>query len=115
VTLRPELSVTELATARAGSGAVEVVWRFKDCCPSAEQEAVALQLQRGVEELWNQLVAGELELERYNGLVRAAHDAITQVILVCSAAHQGALTERDVDAAWAGCSAVANRVSDVAR
>ena len=115
VSLRPELTVSDVAKAQAGTGSVEVIWRFKDCCPSSEQEAIALRLQEGVAELWDRLVRGEVDVDRYNTLVRAAHKAITEVILVCSARDEGRASERSAAAAWSDCSRVADRISTAVR
>lgn len=83
--VKPELTASELEKAKLGGVALDVVWKFKDCCPTGEQRDVALALQRRIGDLFEEVVAGKISLERYNRLVRAAQNAITEVILVCAA------------------------------
>lgn len=110
ITLRPEMSVEDLALARTGAAAVDVTFKFKDCCPSSEQTDIALALQGSICELWDELVAGHVDLQRYNDLVRAAHDSILQVILVCSSPSTPSDSPQLKDA-WARCGAVADRAA----
>ena len=85
VTLKPELNAVDLKTAKAGSANFEAKLDFKDCCPSKEQEALALKVQDGVQKLYDKLLNNEITLEEYNKKIQAAKDAIENVILICSA------------------------------
>lgn len=85
ITLKPELNAVDLKTAKAGSANFEAKLDFKDCCPSKEQEALALKVQSAAQNLYDKLLNNEITLEEYNKKVQAAKDAIENVILVCSA------------------------------
>jgi hypothetical protein len=89
VTITPEMSTVDLKAATAGNfkAVIEIV--FKDCCPSKQQKALALQLQSGVAALYMKLLAGEVKLEYYNQMVKAARESIETVVLVCNATKSG--------------------------
>lgn len=88
LTLKPELSAADLKTLTAGNASVDVTLKFPECCPSRQQKDIALQLQQKVEQAYEQVLAGKIQLEQYNAYVRAANDAIEGVILVCKSHEQ---------------------------
>ncbi len=121
ISLAPEMSAIDLKRAQAGSVRVGVRWQFSQCCPTSEQETVALRLQTEVADLFTNLVAGKIELDRYNQLVRAAQDAIKNVILVCAVAARGdpehlALgSPALVQKAWHDCGVACRRIKAASR
>lgn len=93
--IKPEANAVDIKKATLGDISVDVVFKFKDCCPSKEQEELAFKLQANVAEAFLSLVeeckkTGTVDpkrLDAFNKLVDLAHKTITDVILVCAMQH----------------------------
>jgi hypothetical protein len=92
IKLKPELGATDFAAAKAGTATFETTIAFKECCPTKEQKKLALDLQKKTAALYDRLLAGEIEIERYNALINAANASITNVILICNAVKKAEAT-----------------------
>ncbi len=84
VRLKPQLDAINLATAKVGSFSAETEFKFKECCPSKEQEKIALSIQMKMTVLYEKLLNDEISLEEYNKKVQGAADAIGRVVLACA-------------------------------
>jgi multidrug resistance efflux pump len=126
LTLKP--SITEV-----GSVSADVSLDFKECCPSKEQKAIALDVQKKVRDLYTELTSKpnvtQDDIDTFNRKQKAAADAIQNVILVCNAAVAAAkpetekpetkkgmrpskvqATQADVDRAWQNLARVRTKL-----
>ncbi|MBI3582359.1 MAG: hypothetical protein HY096_00225 [Nitrospinae bacterium] len=85
INLKPELNALDLKAVKAGSADFNVIFEFKDCCPTDKQKEIALKMQDSVQKDYEKLQKGEITLDKFNEAIKAAKDAIEGVILVCSA------------------------------
>lgn len=84
LTLKSEINAVDLKAVSAGTIKPEVNFEFKECCPTSKQEKEALKLQSKLNDLFDKYANGQITSEQYNQIVKAAHDAINDVILVCN-------------------------------
>lgn len=84
VKLKPQMDAIDLKTAKVGSFSAETEFKFKECCPSDEQEKIALSIQSKIVGLYEKLLNDEISIEEYNQKVQAAADAIGKVVLACA-------------------------------
>ncbi|MDF1591602.1 MAG: hypothetical protein P1P89_08830 [Desulfobacterales bacterium] len=82
--MKPKLDAIDLKAAKVGSFSAETEFKFKDCCPSKEQEKIALSIQSKIVGLYEKLLNDEISIETYNQKVQAAADAIGKVVLSCA-------------------------------
>jgi hypothetical protein len=75
--LKPQYNVA------TSTGSADIVFSFKECCPSPQQKKDALALGEKVSKAWDDRRAGRISDEEYNQLENDAVKAINQVILVC--------------------------------
>ena len=102
IEIKPEMSALDLKTAQAGKLSVSAKFMFKDCCPTKQQENIALQIQQKIAELFDKVVRNEISLASYNEKVQAASNAIEKVVLVCKSRTVG-MAEQKIDSereAW---------------
>lgn len=108
ITLKPQMDAISLQAGRVGSFSGEIKMEFKECCPTSKQKKIAYSIQEKVAALYMKLLNGEISLEEYNSKWKAARDAITNVVLVCSSVSQNKslptlgppLNFDSLDAAW---------------
>ena len=104
VSLKPEMDDVGVAGAKAGAIKASIDFTFQECCPTKDQERIALNIQRKVDNLFADLVAGKIRVADYNLKVKAARDAIGQVVLLCAAKPAGRsaiMATGGLPAAWA--------------
>jgi hypothetical protein len=96
VKLKPQIDAIDLKAATAGSFSAETEFKFKECCPSKEQEKIALSIQAKIMGLYEKLLNDEISLEEYNQKVQAAADAIGKVVLACASTSKALPTTKSV-------------------
>lgn len=84
IQMKPQMDALDLQTAQAGSLSANIIINFKECCPSKEQEKIALTVQSKITDLYTKLLNDEISMEEYNEKINAATNAIENVVLVCS-------------------------------
>jgi hypothetical protein len=135
INMKPQMSTVDLKKATAGTANFDVVFTFKECCPSKKQKALALRLQERVGDLFDELLEAKITLDDYNSKIAAAEVAVTKVILVCksvegpkpvvltSAFSAGPMlavtsigsgerrfTDQDLESAWSNLEKVTNQL-----
>lgn len=84
IEIKPQMDSLDLKTAKVGSFNADIKLELKECCPTKEQKIIALSIQSKMEELYTKLLNDEITLETYNAKIKAASNAIKNVVLVCS-------------------------------
>lgn len=84
IEVKPQMDALDLSTAKVGSFNADIKLELKEGCPTIEQKVIALSIQSKMEELYTKLLNDEITLETYNAKIKAASDAIKNVVLVCS-------------------------------
>lgn len=84
LTLKSDINAVDLKAVSAGTIKPEASFEFKECCPTKKQKENALELQSKINALFDKLTSGQITIEQYNQTIKAAHDAINNVILVCN-------------------------------
>ncbi|MBS0160197.1 MAG: hypothetical protein JSS26_16600 [Nitrospira sp.] len=115
IKLKPQLDTVDLKTAKAGSASFDVDFKLQECCPEDKQKELALGLQEKIRNQFNKLLLSEITLETYNSQVKAAKDAIENVILVCKASKAtknapGLEQVFSLDQAWAEVKKVSDQL-----
>lgn len=85
VKIKPEANNINIPTGTVGTIGVETDWKFKECCIQGEQKKIALGIQHQIAEDFTKVTKGELSVADYNAHVKAANDALNNVVLVCKA------------------------------
>lgn len=104
IQIKPQMDALDLQTAQAGSLSANIAIDFKECCPSKEQEAIALKMQSSMADLYTQLLNNEISQEDYNYKINAATNAIENVVLICAPKSESKTKafslDRSLDEAW---------------
>ena len=115
VSLKPKLDSYDIKAAKLGTVNFDVDFQFKDCCPSKEQKALALDLQTKVAKLYTDLigkpVVTDQDLADYNKKMDAANATIRNVVLVCNALKKAEKDSTPAKAETVSLHLEANRMS----
>jgi hypothetical protein len=102
VKLKPQINAIDLEAAKVGSFNAETEFDFKECCPSKEQEKIALSIQSKITNLYDKLLNDEITIDKFNEKVQAASNAIGRVVFICNSANKVMKTtiSETLDEAW---------------
>lgn len=102
IEIKPHVNALDLTAAKAGSVGADVKFDLKECCPSKEQEKIALSIQSKITDLYTKLLNDEISIEKYNEKIDAATNAIENVVLVCDSQNKlmKAIPAISSDEAW---------------
>ncbi|VFQ46719.1 hypothetical protein [Desulfoluna butyratoxydans] len=90
--VRPEMNALDMKNANIGVMKADIEFDFSECCPSKDEEKIALNIKKKSEELCTQLVAGDISIEAYNSKIESIHKALYMVVYACAAS-----TGRDIN------------------
>ncbi|HWB02966.1 MAG TPA: hypothetical protein VG796_08085 [Verrucomicrobiales bacterium] len=113
LTISPEISSADLKAKSFTGGKIPVTFEF-ECCPSKEQQAIALKLQQRVAQRAEDVFSGKISAEDYNAEQEVIAKVLDNIVLKCksmmaekksgdtpaAAALVKRTTQTDVDAAW---------------
>jgi hypothetical protein len=96
ISIKPQVNGIDVKNGALASAFIETVFKFQECCPSKEQEQLALAIQTQLGNVFVELLKfrdttkpspADLDkaIDEYNKLAKVAEDTIKNVILVCRA------------------------------
>ena len=84
VSVKPEMNAVDIEKANIGVIKGDIEFVFKECCPSREEEAIALSIKQKAVVIFDDLLSNKITVEEYNTKIAAIHGGLKKVVYACN-------------------------------